>query len=162
MGFLVSAELIHPLFYNYLFLAGFGLEMQLPRGVKNTDGNFYFLSLYPVLRFRPYAENFPHLMIRGGINFFYGDRQYKSAEWKGDEYFGYGYDRTVELSNYLHYGLGIGIFINDKYLVEVLYNLSLGKRIYHSKIYTGTKYSLPDRHVDVDYRVISFTLGIWL
>jgi|GEM_PF-5250359 len=165
IGYLLSAEFIHPLFYNNLVLAGIGIEMQLPRAVKNIEGKFRFTSLYAAIRLRPYPVNSPHLFLRGGFNLFYGDKHYDSPSWEGDEYSGMGIDLDFKLYNFLHYGIGIGIFLNEKFLIEAFYSMNLGVRNYKERIpiydYIGKiiGWKLRDLDVDVYSSRISLCLG---
>jgi len=85
---------------------GGGITWQVPHSRSDTEGDFYFIPIYGLIRVRIANDTAaPYLIGQLGINFFR-----------------YGW----EVNGGLYYGIGAGIIIKKHFLVEVLYSVDKG------------------------------------
>lgn len=104
--------------YNAL-LFGLGAEYQVQRTVKfspdGTDSKMGFIPLYGTVRYQIMSQrNFnPEFAAQVGYNFLTAD----------DDYLEY----DAEVSGGLYWGIGAGIAIQQKYLVQLMYKTNYGK-----------------------------------
>lgn len=100
-------------------LFGLGAEYQVPRTVKfspdGTDSKMGFIPLYGVVRYQvSSARNFfPELAAQFGYNFMTADDNYLE------------YD--AEVNGGLYWGIGMGLVIQQRYLVQLAYKTNYGK-----------------------------------
>ncbi len=103
--------------YEYRgLLVGLGAEYQVQRDGKFDNGNdkFGFIPLYGVVRYNFATElrvN-PELVLQAGYNFFTSDDQYKEGG---------------SLKGGLYWGVGAGLEIREKYLIQAMYKTNRGK-----------------------------------
>ncbi|MFQ5456794.1 MAG: hypothetical protein ACE5EA_11460 [Nitrospirota bacterium] len=78
IGLSITTEFLSPINDNTDM--GVGIELQLPRSLKDFDGSFFFVPLYGVIRIQPALNDIsPYLTGRMGYNFFMGDNDYKAG-----------------------------------------------------------------------------------
>ena len=103
-GFSFSGEFFGKI-GNYFDLGG-GITWQAPHSRNDTEGDFYFIPVYGMIRVRTETGTItPYLIGQLGFNFFQ-----------------YGW----EVNGGLYYGGGAGIIIKKHFLVEVLYSVDKG------------------------------------
>ncbi|MCP3924103.1 MAG: hypothetical protein GY714_16105 [Desulfobacterales bacterium] len=114
------------------FNLGAGINLQNPRQTKGGDGDFYFTSLYGLLKIGSLSEEkSPYLIGQVGYNFLSGD-----SDYTGD----------TTLKGGLYYGVGVGLILKYNFLVEALYSVN-----------NGVAKSSSD--TDVKYTKLSLSLG---
>jgi hypothetical protein len=109
------------LFQSNALLYGLGAEYQVQRTVKfeeadsGKDGKMSFIPIYGVLRYQLSSplKFFPELVGHVGYNFFTAD----------DDYLEY----DAEVAGGLYWGLGAGVVVQQKYLVQLMYKTNYGK-----------------------------------
>lgn len=121
---------------NRNFDIGGGITFQLPRTLEDSDAGFNFIPVYGMLRLK--LENgsiTPYFIGQLGYSLFFGDDDYKEFD--------------ADLTGGLYYGLGGGVVVDQKFLIELLYSVSNGT------------YEVYDEDFDVEYSVISLNFGFY-
>lgn len=98
---------------NPNFDLGGGLTYQVPRSVEDYEGEFNFVPIYGMMRFKSSAEKVaPYGIVQLGYNILFdGDSSYKGP---------------ADLDGGLYYGIGGGIILNKHFLIELLYSVNQG------------------------------------
>lgn len=100
-------------------LFGLGAEYQVQRTVKfspdGIDSKMGFIPLYAVVRyqFSSPLQFFPEVLAQGGYNFLIAD----------DDYLEY----DAEVKGGLYWGIGAGIVIQEKYIVQLIFKTNYAK-----------------------------------
>ncbi len=120
---------------------GGGLTWQFPRSQKDYPADFYFIPLYAMIRVRSDSqETAPYFIGQLGYNLIYdGDTDYTGI----DEY-------KFELEGGLYYGIGGGVILKNRFLIEILYSVNKG---------TGSN-SYYNVDIDVEYSKFSLLFGV--
>ena len=135
MGLSLSGEIFGTIGNN--FDLGGGMTFQFPRSQEDFQGDFSFLPIYGMARWRSSSEKFaPYAIGQLGYNFFFGDDDYK-----GTGVF------AADLDGGLYYGIGGGFIIYKHFQIEALYSVNNG---------TGNILGID---FDVEYSKISLTFG---
>ncbi len=88
---------------------GGGIILQNPRNIEGYTGDFYFTSIYGLIKVGSLLEEkSPYFIGQLGYNLFSGDDDYKGS---------------VTLKGGIYYGIGVGILLADNLQVEALYSL---------------------------------------
>jgi len=110
--------------------AGGGIEMMTPTSLKNENGDFLFMSIYPLIKFNignDYIKYYNTLKI--GYNFFIADSTFKSGN---------------SLGNGIFFGINAGVLFGKVFSIDFNYSQNRGtltNSIYKADI-TLTKYML--------------------
>jgi len=117
-GFSISGEFFAKI-SNNIDLGG-GITWQVPHSRNDTEGDFYFVPVYGMIRVRfETGAVAPYLIGQLGFN-----------------YFKYGWEENSGL----YYGGGAGIIIKKHFLIEALYSVNKGTTI-ESGIDSDIEYS---------------------
>jgi hypothetical protein len=99
--------------FNETLQAGAGIEYQLVRNVKSLDAGFSFIPLYGMVKVKAPLSTDLNTYFTGkvGYNYLSLDERVEGFDYGGG----------------LYYGLGVGIDLNSKYLLEAEYSVNKGE-----------------------------------
>ncbi len=90
---------------------GGGISLQNPRNPEGWAGDFYFTSIYGLVKIGSFSEEkSPYFIGQLGYNIFSGDNDYA----------------TVSLEGGIYYGIGVGIISSENFQIEALYSVNNG------------------------------------
>jgi hypothetical protein len=99
------------------FDLGFGLEVQFPRKLTNSEGEFAFLPIYLLVKLHPEMSDVtPYFIGQLGLALFNADERYRGA---GGETQAGG-----------HVGIGGGLVLNNRFQFELLLTADSGQVTY--------------------------------
>lgn len=134
-GVSFSGELLAPM--NPYVDFGGGITFQFPRELDGWEDEFNFIPIYGLIRVKsPSGDIAPYFTGQIGYNFLLANSAYKT--WYGVE---------GDVDGGLYYGLGGGIIIHDRFVVELLYTVNNGE------------ITFPDATFDVEYTKFTLNLG---
>ncbi|MCP3924104.1 MAG: hypothetical protein GY714_16110 [Desulfobacterales bacterium] len=92
---------------------GGGISLQNLRNPEGWSGDFYFTSIYGLIKIGSFSENdkSPYFIGQLGYNILSGNSDYSSG---------------VSLKGGIYYGIGFGIDLNENFQLETLYSVNNG------------------------------------
>lgn len=131
---------------------GVGITYQLPRKQSNVDGNFNFMPIYALAKFRTLPDSrgrYFYGVTQLGYNIFSGDTVYKGTSGK--------------LTGGLYTGFGCGYFA-DGVIFELLYSIHRGSLKGSGTVldygYYGYYYAYFEQKANITYSCLTISCGV--
>lgn len=132
---------------------GIGTTYQIPRSLKNFEGDFNFIPIYSLIKICSVTnEPTTYLIGQLGYNVLYEGE----SDYKGE----------LSLRGGIYYGIGVGLILNHNFQIEALYSINKGEGDYsggtveHYDSDYGWIYSyVSPMSFDIGYSKISLSIG---
>ncbi|OGS23439.1 MAG: hypothetical protein A2297_01325 [Elusimicrobia bacterium RIFOXYB2_FULL_48_7] len=144
-GYSATVEYMH--FYNQILGIGLGVNYQVLRGIKDSDGKFGFMPVYGTVMLSPFSNSVPlspYVKFDGGYNVAYNGNSSYASSFLGD----------VTLTGGLYWGAGFGVQLGNAIFADLMMTTNQGK--YKLSNFLGSS------EADITYQKISLNVGIGL
>ena len=140
-----------------LFEPNVGIEYLMPRELEDINGNFGFLTIYSMARFKLPIPLQPYIAGKVGLSISRGDANYNSNRYRGVNR--YQLATETNFGKDVGYAWGGGINLSKSYFVEVLHYVNHSIRNFVDRGITEDSAPLGTVRGFIKYTRLTISLG---